>query len=67
MLKGQNTLKYVIECLGNGGYGAEGIKSAKFSHINATGKEVHVITFRNEDTGKMDKGNVYISEHKGDF
>lgn len=64
--KGMNTLPYVRNALTKAGYGHEGIRSAKYSHNNESGSQVHDITFDHE--GGIDKGKVYVDKQgKGDF
>ena len=66
MEHGQNTLQRVKEALTKSGYGYDGITSAQFIRMNATGQEIHRITFIGEDGN--DEGIVFIdSEGKGEF
>lgn len=68
---GMDTKERVIEALKVSGYECEDIIVATFLNISeATGKEVHKITFENSE-GKIEEGLVYVEikdgKLKGEF
>jgi hypothetical protein len=59
---GQITTGYVKAALEKGGYTVE-FTQAKFLGIStATGRQVHIITYRNDD-GELEDGEVFIDSH----
>jgi hypothetical protein len=65
-MKGMNTVCHVRNALMRSGAHTDPheILSSHFRGKNASGHEIHHITFHNHETGKLDSGHVYV-DHKG--
>lgn len=52
--------------LKRGGYpgGAEGVRHAFYKGVTPSGHHHYTTYFKNEDTGKIEKGNVYVRRNK---